>query len=107
MSFTALLTDTVHFVTRTVETDTWAEGTTDIRCRITPLSADGARRQAGDLEPGVTHIGRAAKSAGITGGQRIKRQSDDQEFEVRAVRLQDKPTPGQLIMLLAEVANAV
>lgn len=107
MSFIGLLTAEVRVYTRDAEADTWTALPYPIRCRITALSASGARRESVLLEPDVTHTCRTTKTSLIVGGQRLKRTSDDQEFEVKSVRIQDKPVPGQTIIGLAEVANAI
>ncbi len=107
MSLQSLLNTTVHVYTRDEEADTWTRGPETLRCRITALSASGARRESPLPEPNVTHICRMVRTDLITGGQHLKRLSDGQEFEVRSVRHQDAPVPGQTIIGLAQVANAI
>lgn len=97
----------VNVYTKEEEADTWTRGPETLRCRITALSASGARRESPLPEPNVTHICRLAKTDLILGGQHLKRLSDGQEFEVRSVRSQDYPRPGQTIVGLTQVANAI
>lgn len=103
-----MLADTVLVYTRTVESETWVlQQTLPIRCRITPLSASGARRESRLPEPDVTHICRMLPNTLIAAGQRLQRQSDSQEFIVKAAREQAKPGQGQLIVSLAKVENTL
>ena len=110
MSFGGLLKDSVRVYSRTAETETWVRVAgipTVLPCKITPLSASGARRESRLLEPDVTHVCRLRLEVHIAAGQRLQRQSDGQEFVVRNLRTQTHPAPGQLILGLAEVENAI
>lgn len=110
VSFQSLLKDSVRVFARTAETETWVHvsGTPNsLPCKITPLSASGARRESRLLEPDVTHTCRLRPNTHIAAGQRLQRQSDKQEFVVRNLRTQTHPVPGQLIIGLGEVENAI
>ena len=110
MSFESLLQDSVRVYSRTAETETWvrvAGIATALPCKITPLSASGARRESRLLEPEVTHTCRLRPNEHVAAGQRLQRQSDKQEFVVRNLRTQTHPAPGQLILGVAEVENAI
>lgn len=110
MSFQGLLKDAVTVYARTPESDVWAMVGTGLRplpCKLTPLSASGARRESRLAEPDVTHTCRMLPNAAVAAGQRLQRASDGQEFVVRSVRTQSHPVPGQMILGVAEVANAI
>jgi hypothetical protein len=103
-----MLTDTVLVYTRTAETENWVlQQTQSIRCRITPLSASGARRESRLPDPDITHTCRMLPNTLIAAGQRLQRQSDEAEFIVKATRTQDKPGQGQLIVGLAEAEKTL
>lgn len=110
MSFASLLKDSVRVYSRTAETETWVRVSgigAALPCKITPLSASGARRESRLLEPEVTHTCRLRPNAHIAAGQRLQRQSDKQEFVVRNLRTQTHPVPGQLVLGIAEVENTL
>ena len=110
MSFEGLLKDAVRVFARAAETETWTHvsGMPNVLpCKITPLSASGARRESRLLEPEVTHTCRLRPNTHLAAGQRLQRMSDKQEFVVRNLRTQTHPVPGQLILGLAEVENAI
>lgn len=107
MSYGGLLLGGVRTMTRQEETDTWALSGQVYACRITALSANGARRESVLPEPDVTHVGRVRYGVGIAAGQRIKDVHTGNEYEVRAVREHEYPRPGQCILSLAQVANAI
>ena len=108
MSFQSRMQDRVAVYAKTAEADTWTRvGDSVLRCCITELSASGARRESRLLEPDVTHVCRMLPNSKIEAGQRFQRQSDKQEFSVRNLRNHRSPSPGQLIVGLAEVANAI
>lgn len=110
MSFESLLKDSVRVFTRTAETETWTSVAgigSALPCKITELSASGARRESRLLEPDVTHTCRLRPNTHIAAGQRLQRQSDKQEFVVRNLRTHTRPGPGQLILGLAEVESAI
>ena len=109
MSFDSLLKDRVRVFSRTAETETWSPvmHIGELPCKITPLSASGARRESRLLEPEVTHTCRLRPNEYIAAGQRLQRQSDDAEFVVRNLREQTHPVPGQLILGLTEVEHTI
>lgn len=109
MSFASLLRDSVRAYAKAPESDTWVQvpGTGLLACKLTPLSASGARRESRLPEPDVTHTCRLVVNALLETGQRLQRQSDQQEFVVRSARTQTHPVPGQTILGVAEVASAL
>lgn len=91
MALSDWLSDAVDVYRRTPEADTWTRLASEVAALITPVSAQGARREAMLLEPDVTHVGHMALNMTVAAGQRLKRVSDGAEFVVRAVRAYDQP----------------
>jgi len=101
------LTDTVTILRRTAGTETWEPVAVEQPARITQLTPEQSSRETPDLELTVTHRGRMLADADVQKGDRLKRETDGQEFVVFATpRLRELPRPGRLVIALVATGAA-
>lgn len=86
----------IDVFTRTSETDTWTavSGCQRLSASFYQVGGGGARRENTLMDLEATHVIRTLKTANITQGMRIRRRSDDTEYEVRTVFEREHPRPG-------------
>lgn len=107
MSFDSLLVNRATIHARTKETELWPAVGGTVACRITALSAGGARRESRIEDPDVTHVCRMRPNSLVAVGQRFRDTATGNEYEVKTLREHPVPAPGQLVIGLIRKANVV
>lgn len=95
------MTQKVRIYQRTVETDTWRPVSGELLACINVLNPNSARKESILPEPDITHVCRMQIANKPQAGQRLRRLSDGEEFNIRTVREVRHPMPGHVKVLLS------